>query len=248
MLLRAIPKARKITYKRNILFNFQGFLRWCRESGHLRKDVPAMPEIRGDDSAPTQALDVDQQQAGLQNIPEIHRDLFEFGIETGLRGSAYSTLQLIDINVITHEYTVRRGESGYKIWEFPKNRKHKTKMLSDRAFEIALKHMRGRQDVKGWLFINLDTGDRYSTQQLRVIWNSFSGTGVPPHQAIRHSYATQYAEIIARLGLPEHYLQELLDHANPQTTKRYTHIRDSVMKELVNQRQKVVQLRKEEKK
>ncbi len=248
LILAAIPAERKIKYKKCVLSAFHHFLKWARKNKHLRKDVPEMPQLRGDDSEPTQALEVDQQEDALARIPERHRDVFEFAAETGLRSGAYSTLQLIDINVFTRTATVRRTESDKQIWEHTKGRKIKEKKLSDRAFEIATARMKGRQDVKDWLFINPDTGRRYNVLGLWKIWRRYSGTTLPPHQAIRHSHATQYAEIIAQLGLPEHYLQELLDHADPRTTRRYTHIRESVMKELVNQRQKIVQLRKRGKK
>lgn len=244
MILSAIPIERKIKYKRCVLFAFHNFLKWARRHKHLRKDVPELPALRGDDSEPTQALDISQQETALQNIPEKHRDVFEFAAETGLRSGAYSTLKIIDVNVFNRTAIVRRTESDREIWEHTKGRKVKEKKLSDRAFEIAVNHMRGRENVNDWLFINPDTGRRYTVQGLWKLWRKHSGTSIPPHQAIRHSHATQYAEIIAQLGLPEHYLQELLDHADPRTTKRYTHIRESVMKELVNQRQKIIQLNK----
>jgi integrase/RNA polymerase subunit RPABC4/transcription elongation factor Spt4 len=247
MIIAAIPPARKIKYKRCVLFAFHNFLKWARQKKHLRKDVPEMPTLRGDDSEPTQALDITQQEAALDNIPDQHRDVFEFAAETGLRSGAYSTLRIIDINVFNRTATVRRTESDRKIWEHTKSRKIKEKRLSDQAYDLAVKHMRGRTDVNDWLFINPDTGHRYTVQGLWKLWKRHSGTTLPPHQAMRHSYATQGAEIIAQLGLPAHYLQELLDHADPRTTAKYTHIRDSVMNDLVNQRQKIVQLRKGEK-
>lgn len=241
---KKIPDRLKLKYQRNILNGLHSFMTWCLgcEAAYYTGPVPAFPEIRGDDSTPSVALTSEEQRDELQRIPEHHRDIYEFGSATLLRSGELAVLKVSDINRFKRDATIRRTESDRKVRELPKGRKFKTVHLPDRAMEIAEKHMKGK-NPDDYLFTNPASGRRYTVQ---VIWRyakQYTLHKLPPHQLIRHSSATQIAETAAALGIPDRYVQEALRHSDIRTTNRYTHTRESVMRNLVEQRGKVIDMR-----
>ena len=242
-----IPQERKLKYQRSILTGLRTFLAWCLtcHDANYTGPLPAFPEIRGDDSEQPTALTVEEQDAELERIPEEHRDIYEFGCKTGLRSGELAVLRISDINRFGRSALIRRTESDRKVREVPKGRKWRTIPLSDRAMEIAAKHIKGREHTDDFLFINPASGRRYTVQVLWRYAKAHTLHKLPPHQLIRHSFCTQTAETAAALGIPEKYVQEALRHADGRTTQRYTHTRESVMRQLMNHRGKVVNIKKQ---
>ena len=82
-------------------------------------------------------------------------------------------------------------------------------------------------NIKGYLF-NLN-GEMLTDKQARTLWDKYcseTGIDITPHQ-LRHAYATRLYE----LDIDEKSAQDLLGHADVQTTKNiYTHIRDTKRK------------------
>lgn len=239
-----IPKHLKLSYQRSILNGLYTFMNWCLtcEDAYYNGPIPVFPDIRGDDSEPPVALTVVEQDEELFRIPEQHRDIYEFGCETGLRSGELAVLKINDINRFKRDAIIRRTESARKVREMPKGKKYKIIHLSDRAMEIALKNMQGREGADAWIFINPFTKNRYTVQALWHYAKRYTLQKLPPHQLIRHSYSTQTAETAAALGIPEKYVQEALRHADMRTTNRYTHTRESVMRKLANERSRVVNI------
>lgn len=242
---KKFPEHLKLKYKRNIMTGLKSFMNWCltTDDAYYTGPVPVFPEITGDDSEPSVALTIEEQEAELQRIPEQHRDIYEFGCETGLRSGELSVLKIPDINRFKRDAVIRRTESDRKVHEIPKGRKFKIIHLSDRALEIATAHMKGREHTDEFLFRNPAAGgSRYTVQVLWRYAKAHTLHKLPPHQLIRHSFSTQTAEAAAALGIPEKYVQEALRHADMRTTNRYTHTRETVMRTLMNQRNKVVKI------
>lgn len=241
-----IPSHLKLKYQRCILSGLHAFMDWCLtcEEAYYIGPIPAFPEIKGDDSEPPVALTIEQQEEELARIPDDHRDIYEFGCEAGLRSGELSVLKISDINRFKQDATIRRTESDRKVREIPKGRKFKIVHLSERAMEIAAKHMKGRESEDAYLFINPASNRRYTVQALWKYAKQYTLHKLPPHQLIRHSFSTQTAEAAAKLGIPEKYVQEALRHADMRTTNKYTHTRESVMRTLVNERSKVISIGK----
>jgi len=241
---KKIPSRLKLSYQRCIMNGLYTFMSWCLtcEDAYYAGPVPAFPDIKGNDSEPPVSLTVDEQEEELARIPEKHRDIYEFGCETGLRSGELSVLKISDINRFKRDATIRRTESDREVRELPKSRVYKIIHLSDRAMEIALKHMKGRENKDDFLFMNPASGRRYTVQVLWRYANRYTIHKLPVHQMIRHSFSTQTAEAAAELGIHEKYVQEANRHSDIRTTNRYTHTRETVMRKLMNHRQKVVNI------
>ncbi len=246
---KKIPSHLKLSYQRCILNGLFTFMNWCLscDDAYYTGPVPVFPEIKGDDSEPPVALTIEEQEAELQRIPEFHRDIYEFGCEAGLRSGELSVLKISDVNRFKRDATIRRTESDRKVREIPKGGNWRIVHLSDRAMEIALTRMKGRENTDEFLFINPVSESRYTVQVLWRYAKQHTLYKLPPHQLIRHSFSTQTAEAAAQLGIPEKYVQEALRHADMRTTNKYTHTRESVMRTLVNHRsKKIVNIKREE--
>ena len=244
---KKIPSRLKLSYQRCILNGLFTFMTWCLgyDDAYYIGPIPAFPEIKGNDSEQPIALTVEEQESELQRIPDEHRDIYEFGCCTGLRSGELSVIKILDINRFKRDATIRRTESDREVRELPKGRSYKIIHLSDRAMELALKHMKGREGEDEFLFINPVSGRRYTVQVLWRYAKNHTLHKLPPHQLIRHSFSTQTAEAAAQLGIPVKYVQEANRHADARTTNRYTHTRETVMRKLMNHRANIINMKRE---
>lgn len=99
------------------------------------------------------AVDIHLQEEILKLIPETHRDIFEFGMETGLRPNELCAIQVGDINFSNRTAIIQHGYSGTV---FHNNTKEKNKWpipLSDRACNIVLKNSKDKLP-SAFLFTN----------------------------------------------------------------------------------------------
>jgi len=62
---------------------------WLFKKGMVA-GVPAFPTVGGDDATVRVSLEYEDQQSFLETIPDEHRDIFDFGFETGLRLASYA--------------------------------------------------------------------------------------------------------------------------------------------------------------
>lgn len=74
----------KIKTRRHLLCSLASFFRWLL-ARNLVCAMPVFPKTTGDDSIPRKALNQEQQERALGRIPDKLRDIFAFGVETGLR-------------------------------------------------------------------------------------------------------------------------------------------------------------------
>jgi integrase len=66
------------------------------------------PEIKGNNSKPMVALDLEDQMEALKRIPEEHRDIYSFLMETGLRQGEACALKVKDIDMKNGNALIRR--------------------------------------------------------------------------------------------------------------------------------------------
>lgn len=254
-----LPTVLKRKTRINIYTTFKSFCAWAGYTVQF----PKIDE--DDDSTERVALTYDEQMEALQRIPERHRDVIEFCMETGLRTGEVCVLMSIDL---TNRGTiwVRRTLSGSEIIETTKAGTRIELALSDRAWEIAIKNVQDRTGmdvgcgVKStgheavqtshlgpyplhplWLFINSKTGQRYSPNTLGVIWRKYNPE-VCLYEATRHSFISQLVDS----GASSLQTRTLARHSSVKTTQRYYHGSRTTMKDLLNRRGKVIDIRKVE--
>ena len=173
-------------------------------------------------------LDADQLRRLLAapdvNEPRGLRDraLLETFFSTGLRLAELARLDRDHINLKTREFSV-----------VGKGRKVRIVFLSDVASDWLTRYLRARHDRWKPLFIRMKgkpdlapggPGMRMSTRSIERIVQKYvrvAGLGVKatPH-TLRHSFATD----LLSNGADLRAVQELLGHANLNTTQIYTHV------------------------
>ena len=238
-----LPNALSLKMKRNILSALHVFFVWLRRKGTI-KAFPVWPEIRGNNSKPMVALDLEDQMEALNRIPEEHRDIYSFLMETGLRQGEACALKVKDIDMKNGNALIGRTWSGSKLVETTKGKNKRWIPLSDIAFEIAKKNMAGKLS-ETFLFINPVTGGGYKQECLRKRWHKHTGLNVSLKEATRHSFCTQIAEGGLCNTLQA---QELMRHCDLRSTQKYFHGSIEKMKGIVNYRGKVIPINKEMKK
>ncbi len=225
----------KLKTKKNVLNGLHAFFTWLATEDPAEvmtlKDMPDFPKITGDDAEPRKVIDFDTQADGIKNIPEKHRDIIEFGCELFLRPGETCALKIKDIDFENRVVIIRRTWSGSTLKENTKAKKWKTKPLTDRAYEIALRNVHNRFPEE-FLFINPDTKRCYRQKILNNIWKTYSGTDTVHYEGSRHSSLTQLAEA----GYDITAIKELAGHTDIRTTQKYIHRSLGKLREIANNR------------
>jgi len=225
--LDALPHQLKRKTRINIYITFKSFVHWM---GH----TVGLPKIdEDDDSEIRQAISYEEQQEALQRIPERHRDIIEFGMETGLRPGELVTLQSIDFNPMKGILYVGWTLSGGVEINTTKGGKRVEIPLSDRAREIAEKNMGGE-----YLFTHWYTGTRYGINAPNKIWRRFSGYNLCYYEASRHSFVSQLVDD----GVGMLQIKTLARHSDIRTTQRYSHPMRG--RDALNSRGRVIEIKK----
>jgi len=229
-----LPKHLSLKMKRNIMNALHSFFTWLRKR-KIVKDIPLFPEIKGDDAQVRVAIDRDEQERGLSNIPDEHRDIYLFLFETGVRIGEVCAFKIRDLDMRNSMILVQRTRSGNKIVETTKGKNKKWIPMSDIAFEIVKKLIQGHTP-EHFIFINPGTKRPYSQEFLRKLWRTHSDVNVTLYEASRHSFCTQIVEGGAKLD----EAQQLMRHADIRSTQNYFHGSTKRLKGVVNNRGKVI--------
>ena len=221
----------KIKTRKNILSALHVFFEWFEERNEEMEwienySVPRFPKVKGNDSRPTRAIDIEDQKKFLGEIPDEHRDIIEFAMEVGCRRGELCAYKVMDVDLNNSIIRTDRAWSD-RILAKPKNGKESLKFLSPRAKEICEKNMQGKLPG-AWLFINPSSGNHYQPKRIDELWGKTSST-VKFHEATRHSYATRMAK-----ALPIQMVQILLGHSDIRSTMVYYHGNIEHIKEAVN--------------
>ena len=234
----SLPSKLSAKYKRNMVDCLRSFLNWLLRWGEL-KELPIMPEIQTPDSVPRQAISYEEQLEALSHIPIEHRGIIEFMMESGLRPGEACALKIGDITFRDRSMMVQRTYSETELRETTKGR-HKMRVpLSDRACELI-------QDAIGnvlgdrFVFINPVTKRGYIPETVRKIWKKYSGSDVDMYSATRHSFCTQLVE----MGMSEIEAQGIMRHKDARSTRSYFHPTQERQRGFLNQRGKVILLKK----
>ena len=229
-----------IKTRKNIMNALRNFFNYLKKRGIVNA-VPMFPDIKGDDAKMRIAIDVDLQEEVLKRLPDIHRGVFEFLMETGLRPGEVCALLVEHIDLRTRSARIERTFSGNQIRETTKQKRKRIIPLSGIAFEIARKNTEDKHP-KQYLFINPHTGKNYVSDTLWYIWHHHSGLEITLYEGTRHSFATQLIE-----DNDVTIVKALMGHSDIRTTEKYTHMRINRLADVVNSR-KVLRLQKSDEK
>lgn len=222
--------------RKNIMDGLRSFFNWLYEA-EIIESVPLFPVIEVDDADIKYALDITSQYEQLQMIPEDHRDIFEFETETGLRPGEVCALMVKDILISQESALIGRTFSGTHLREKTKQKKKYLIPLSDRALEIAVKHMQGKLP-DSFLFIHPLTGRHYTRHTLGDLWNRYVDVPIPHYDGTRHSFCTQLVDA----GVNPLQAKELMRHSSLKSTEHYYHGNVKTLKTALNKRTKIISL------
>ncbi len=233
-----LPRSLSPKYRNNIMACVFAFMRWLLRWGDV-KVLPVFPELDPNDSVPRDAPAYADQQEALLNLPEAHRDIVEFLMETGVRPGEACALKVMDIDFRQGKMLVRRTLSAGKIRETTKGHRRTWRTLSTRAEELVRANCYDRIGDE-FVFINPVTGRHYTTEFLRVLWRNHSKMPYDLYSN-RHGFGTQLAET----GAGELELKELMGHADICSTRHYFRPTTSRQRSLLDRRgENVIELSK----
>lgn len=152
-----------------------------------------------------------------------HRIMLYLAYASGLRVSEVVRLKITDIDPERGILRVRQG----------KGKKDRHTLLSQTAWELIKKYVEAeRLSTSLWLFPGQHPGSHLHERSLQKVFKeALQTSGVTKQVGIhvlRHSFATHLLEN----GTDLRYIQELLGHASPTTTERYTHVSTKNLKRI----------------
>lgn len=225
----------RINTRKRIMAGLHTFFMWALREGIIENMV-VFPKMNGEDTV-KRAFDIEFQNEILKKIPEKHKDLFQFGMETGLRPNELCAIQVGDIDFQKRTAIIQHGYSGQVFHNNTKGRSKMSIALSDKAFVIAQRNSRDK--LPGvFLFINPDAGRGYMPRTLDGIWAKHVGRDIAKNEFMRHSFITQLFE----MGLPAEIVQVFSRHRDKNSLKNYTHINPVKLRDIVNNRGRVISL------
>lgn len=218
-------KPRSICLK---LAALRSFYRYCLEEDLIQKD-PALniksPQVE-------ESLPVYLDKAALVKLMEATRNhtrdraVLETIYSTGVRGSELLNIRLEDIKWDTNQIWIRKG----------KGNKERFVLFTTECAERLKQYLANRNIESPYLFANR-WGKPFSLTWLEKIFNQYIrelnlGYKVTPH-TMRHTFAAHLAE----KNMPQSFIQELLGHANINSTKIYTRLSAKARKKHYNRYQ-----------
>jgi len=230
--------------KYNILTGLKTMLRF------YHKDVPqfvlpTFPSLTKPEPETTRWLTYPEQMLVLEAIPDRHRPIFIVMCEYGIRPQEATALRW---DCVTEtEITFKRSHSEYELRETTKTgtKGIRTEAITTRARE-SLEMAKRFPSFKGWVFCPNRKGSHYDNKLLNRIWKSSCGCvgiQIGLYEGVRHSLGGQ----LRNAGYPLSFIQEVLNHTNMKTTKRYAHLDRSHIADALENRGQVIKFKREAK-
>ncbi len=221
--------------KYNVMGALKSMLRWAYQSEDI-KAMPPFPKL-GFELPEIEYLTIEQQNFILSFIPEVHRPVFEFGMEYGLRTQEVRALQR---DCITGDLVIiRRSFSDNTLKETTKTGKIRKEPLTTHAkqiLELMPKHL------SPFVFVRKD-GKPYTNKNLNTIWRAAckkAGISIKLQNALRHSLGCQLLDQGEELEL----VRDILGHTKTEMTRRYARRNPALMRDALEKRHKVIDLNK----
>ena len=169
----------------------------------------------------------DEQLVRLMNVlrTDANRPVCNIAIlllGTGCRLNEILSAKKSDIDVANRILRIAATNS--------KSKRVRTVPLNDSSIDIILKQF---EDTKGYdyLFINHKTGKKYST--IMKVWDRLRSKAKLNSLRI-HDLRHSYASFLANSGRTLLEIQQILGHANPTVTLRYSHLSTKTLQSAAN--------------
>ncbi|WP_246565308.1 tyrosine-type recombinase/integrase [Paenibacillus faecis] len=142
-----------------------------------------------------------------------HRTMLFLAYSSGLRVSEAVRFKLTDLDWNRGIISVRQG----------KGKKDRHTLLSRAAWELVQQYMKSEKP-SAWLFPGQYPGTHLHERSLqKVFTEALTRSGVKKKVAST-CFDTPLPPFLLENGADLRFIQELLGHANPSTTERYTHV------------------------
>ena len=166
-----------------------------------------------------------------------HKLLLLLGYGAGLRRSEISTLKWQDILFNEHKIHINQG----------KGNKDRIVMLPVSIVSI-LKNYRSIYPSDEWVFTGQYKGEAISTRTVQVVMQQAVAKAGLEKKATVHTLRHSFATHLLESGTDIRYIQQLLGHANVNTTMIYTHITPKAAKNIISPLDRMVNMPDDQKK
>ena len=221
--------------KYNVMGALKTMLRWAYKSEDIAR-MPGFPRLSFD-LPEIEYLTLEQQDEILKHIPEADRPIFEFGMEYGLRTQEVRALKKDCIT--DDEVIIKRSFSDNVLQDHTKTHQVRRGPMTDAAQDIL---SRARVSLTPFVFVRKD-GKPYTNKNLNAIWRKAcqaAGVNIKMQNAFRHSLGCQLLDQGADLEL----VRDILGHTKTEMTRRYVRRNPATVRKWLEERRKVVPLRK----
>ena len=166
-----------------------------------------------------------------------HKLLLLLGYGAGLRRSEISTLKWQDILFDEHKIHINQG----------KGNKDRIVMLPVSIVSI-LQNYRSIYPSDEWVFTGQYKGEAISTRTVQVVMQQAVAKAGLEKKATVHTLRHSFATHLLESGTDIRYIQQLLGHANVNTTMIYTHITPKAARNIISPLDRMVHCEDEQKK
>ena len=166
-----------------------------------------------------------------------HKLLLLIGYGAGLRRSEISTLKWQDILFDEHKIHINQG----------KGNKDRIVMLPVSIVSI-LQNYRSIYPSDEWVFAGQYKGEAISTRTVQVVMQQAVAKAGLEKKATVHTLRHSFATHLLESGTDIRYIQQLLGHANVNTTMIYTHITPKAAKNIISPLDRMVNMPGDQKK
>lgn len=190
-----------------------------QEGKLLSNPMKNIKDFNEKDSMRKRYLEEDEITALLACCPDTIKDIVILAMDTGMRKGEIFNLQWSDIDFRNRNINIKKSKNG----------KQRSIPLNNSIFDILVKR---RLDSKGHEYIfKGKTGDFYKSIQrpFKAAVNKAGLENVHFHD-LRHTFASN----LAIKGHSPFVIQKLLGHSSLVMTERYSHLRQDIMREAVN--------------
>ena len=213
---------------RSYLSKLRVVLRYCRNHGENTLD-PEEIKLPRREKKVARFLNMSEYKCFMDEIGRSHRGyknidryrnmlVAEMLFITGLR---VNELCALDRDSITNRQFVVVGKS----------KEPRVCFITKDVEQKIEKYLEMRTDINRALFVDSNTGERIKARNIQRIFRRVSqesGVNACTPHTMRHTFATFLVED----GVDIRFVATLLGHQSLQTTQRYTHIRDTKLKQV----------------
>lgn len=196
--------------------------------------APKTPTIEVPET-PTAWLEEDVQKLILEKIPDRHKPIMIFLMETGTRTGEARALKRKDLDLNNRTITIQRSYSKDVLKETTKTKRIRTIPMSEKVYRVLLAKIK---DMLPEAFVFTTAyGKPYGYTRTYKIWKKACrdlGIKMGVHSGTRHSLASQ----AANNGVSLWKIQKVLGHTNSKTTERYSHARAISLSDVVERGRK----------